>query len=152
MHRVSAIWETSNCPFSMLFTGPGFLLRTSRTSQSMFTGCMLSAVWAGRRPATNWSCTSASSAKGGFGSPRMRTEGRRRQSPASPPPATSRWGRQWEPVSCAPEVRVPGCTGMEWAGGDFFLHTTFVKCSSKQTRNSPSSQKLPLLIRIRPAH
>ena len=77
MHRVSAVWETSNCLFSMLFTGPGFLLRTSRTSQSMFTGCMLSAVWAGRRPATNWSCISASSVKGGFGSPRMRTEGRR---------------------------------------------------------------------------
>lgn len=86
MHRVSAIWETSNHPFS----GPGFLLRTYRTSRSMFTGCMLSAVWGGRRPVTNWSYTSASSAKGGFGSPRMRTEGRRRQSPASPPPAMSR--------------------------------------------------------------
>lgn len=75
----------------MLFTGPGFLLKTYRTSQSTFTGCMLSAVWAGRRPVMSWSCISASFVKGGFGSLRMRTEGRRRQNPASPLPVMSRW-------------------------------------------------------------
>lgn len=76
---------------SVYSQGPGSPLKTSKTSQWTSTGCTWSAAWAGRRPVMSWSCTSASSGRADSGNQRMRTKGKRRQSPASLPLAMSKW-------------------------------------------------------------
>lgn len=109
--RVSVFWKFLP-PLSLLFAGPGFLLKTYRTSQSTFTGCMLSAVWVGKRLVMSWNCISVSSVKGGFGSLRTRTEARRRQNPVSPPPVMSRWGFQWEVPATTVSVHLARLAGV----------------------------------------
>lgn len=127
----SSTVETSNHPFS----GPGFLLRTYRTS-GQCSDCMGSAVWA------DWSYTSASSAKGGFGSP----EWGPREEEAGQHLLHQQWASKSanENLSAVFRVQV-WSTGMEWAGCDFLLsHSHICQITPvKQTRNSPSSQKPP---------
>nr|KAF6394345.1 zinc finger MYND-type containing 11 [Pipistrellus kuhlii] len=55
----------------------------------MSIGCMLNAVWVGKRLVMSWNCISVSFVKEDFGSLRMRTVERRRQNLVSPLPAMS---------------------------------------------------------------